>query len=550
SCATPPDKHNIGGSDPYWLSFDYDKAGNRTREVRHGLGAGGNGTDQEADADTVRTYTYGTPGESSPNTLRSVTTTGSTTNTADAEGTETFAHDAAGNTTSRAGGTRDQKLTWDAEGHLETVKEGATTADYLYTPDGDRLLAHNPDGSSTLYLPEGNELTSSGGKVTGTRYYTYNDRTVATRTTGEGIHYLFSDQQGTALIAVAFGSSQLVTRRKQLPFGGPRNGAASGGTAWPGTRGFVDGTQDPTGTTHLGAREYDPELGRFLSVDPLLATDDQRQHNSYQYGGNNPATFSDPSGEALWDDVTKKGYGNAKVMKRHLKHLGYLNRKGRATRKYRALEARNWRTYRRYLRTSYPKVVARQHAVARQNAAARRAAAARAAAARKAAKLAADRKAAEQRQKSQSIKGKILGGIKAGWNKTGGKAVTGVKDFGKWTWRNRSNIAKGAAVGAFVTCTFATEGACAVVGGAAFGISVTNRTIDFRRTRGWRSKNGSARYFSGIALDTVGWRIQTVRNLHMFGSGHTNFLHAMTTRSGQQRLYQQGTAVTWGTLGW
>ncbi|MEU2609922.1 RHS repeat-associated core domain-containing protein [Streptomyces albus] len=117
--------------------------------------------------------------------------------------------------------------------------------------------------------------------------------------------YLFSDQQGTATVAVAFGASQLVTRRKQLPFGGPRNGAASGGgDEWPGTRGFVDGTEDPTGTTHLGAREYDPALGRFLSVDPQLHTDDQRQHNPFQYGGNNPVSFSDPSGEALMECVS------------------------------------------------------------------------------------------------------------------------------------------------------------------------------------------------------------------------------------------------------
>ncbi|WP_432109812.1 RHS repeat-associated core domain-containing protein [Streptomyces sp. AA1529] len=300
SCTTPPDKQNIGGSDPYWQTFGYDKAGNRTREVRHSLGtqAGGN----DSDTDQVRSYTYGTPGEPGANTLHSVTTTGSPA--ADGDGTEAFDFDAAGNTTTRSGGTHDQNLTWDSEGHLASVKEDDTTTRYLYTPDGDRLLAHNPDGSATLYLPEGNELTTtSDGEVTGTRYYAFNGRTVATRATGQGIHYLFPDQRGTALIAVAFGSSQIVTRRKQLPFGGARNGAASGGSAWPGTRGFVDGTQDPTGTTHLGAREYDPALGRFLSVDPMLAADDQRQHNPYQYGGNNPATHSDPSGEAMTECV-------------------------------------------------------------------------------------------------------------------------------------------------------------------------------------------------------------------------------------------------------
>ncbi|MFC7472702.1 RHS repeat-associated core domain-containing protein [Actinomadura keratinilytica] len=67
------------------------------------------------------------------------------------------------------------------------------------------------------------------------------------------------------MLAVTWGAYQLITRRKQLPFGAPR---ATTGTDWPGDRGFVGGTTDPTGYTHLGAREYDPTLGRFLSVDP------------------------------------------------------------------------------------------------------------------------------------------------------------------------------------------------------------------------------------------------------------------------------------------
>ncbi|MDJ1136864.1 RHS repeat domain-containing protein [Streptomyces iconiensis] len=303
SCATAPEKKNVGGSDPYWQSFAYDKAGNRTKETRHALGAAGASAGGEGAADTVRTYAYGTPGGKAPNTLRSVATTGS--GEADEYGTETFGHDEAGNTLSRKGGSHDQNMTWDAEGRLETVTEAGATTSYLYTAGGDRLAARNAGAGTTLYLPEGNELTAHDGQISGTRYYTHGDRTIATRVTGQGISYLFSDQQGTAMVAVAFGTSQMVTRRKQLPFGGPRNGAVSGGgKGWPGSRGFAGGKTDPTGTTHLGAREYDPDLGRFLSVDPYLIASDQRQHNPYQYGGNNPATFSDPSGEALMECVS------------------------------------------------------------------------------------------------------------------------------------------------------------------------------------------------------------------------------------------------------
>ncbi|MGW6421023.1 polymorphic toxin-type HINT domain-containing protein, partial [Streptomyces sp. NPDC055055] len=59
----------------------------------------------------------------------------------------------------------------------------------------------------------------------------------------------------------------------------------------------VGGTNDPdTGLTHLGAREYDPAIGRFISVDPILDLNDPQQSQGYSYGNNNPVSFSDPTG--------------------------------------------------------------------------------------------------------------------------------------------------------------------------------------------------------------------------------------------------------------
>ena len=68
--------------------------------------------------------------------------------------------------------------------------------------------------------------------------------------------------------------------------------------AWPaGNQGFVGGTTNAeTGLTRLGAREYDPALGRFISVDPLIDRDDPQQLNGYAYANNSPATMTDPDG--------------------------------------------------------------------------------------------------------------------------------------------------------------------------------------------------------------------------------------------------------------
>jgi len=43
-------------------------------------------------------------------------------------------------------------------------------------------------------------------------------------------------------------------------------------------------------------REYDPGLGKFISVDPIQDLGNPQQWNAYTYATNNPITFSDPSG--------------------------------------------------------------------------------------------------------------------------------------------------------------------------------------------------------------------------------------------------------------
>jgi RHS repeat-associated protein len=63
-------------------------------------------------------------------------------------------------------------------------------------------------------------------------------------------------------------------------------------------KGFVGGTKDSTGLTHLGARYYDPAIGRFLSVDPVIDPADPQQLHACVYAHNNPINKADPYG--LW----------------------------------------------------------------------------------------------------------------------------------------------------------------------------------------------------------------------------------------------------------
>ncbi|HEX8630922.1 MAG TPA: RHS repeat-associated core domain-containing protein, partial [Catenuloplanes sp.] len=288
----------LGGAAPYWQSYKYDVTGNRTELTNH-----------TKTADLTKKYTYPAPKQPRPHALASVTTT--STGTAGATGTtsaaadnvERFEYDDAGNTKTRTTGGSTQVLDWDAEGHLTNTVEGDKKTSYIYDAAGNRLLRRDPTGT-TLYLPSQElKADTAGQNVIGTRYYSHNGATIASRV-GEGdITWLAGDHQGTGQIAIEQ-FRQTITRRYQTPFGEARGPQP----AWPNEKGFVGGTVDAaTRLTHIGAREYDAPHGRFISVDPIIDPLDPQQMNGYAYSNNSPITFADPDGLAHIDCVQRAG---------------------------------------------------------------------------------------------------------------------------------------------------------------------------------------------------------------------------------------------------
>ncbi|QKW19281.1 hypothetical protein HUT16_09570 [Kitasatospora sp. NA04385] len=289
-CTTDPSSTggpNLGATDPYWSSWTFDAAGNRATETLHKTGT--------ATADTRSTYTYPTAtGAARPHAATQVATTGPVGSTT------AYGYDGRGNLTSTTTGpTVKQTLGWDQEGHLATSTPGptpgTTTSSDVYDADGTRILRRDP-GRTTLYLPGGQELAldTATRAVTGTRYYTLPEGS-AVRTSGDGkVRYLLDDHHGTDSLSVN-AATMAYNRKKSLPYGGRRGAAPAG---WPGERGFVGGTTDPAdGYTHLGAREYDPATGRFISPDPLTDLTDPDQMGGYGYSNQNPVSNSDPTGK-------------------------------------------------------------------------------------------------------------------------------------------------------------------------------------------------------------------------------------------------------------
>lgn len=125
-------------------------------------------------------------------------------------------------------------------------------------------------------------------------------RTTTSGATDSKLSFLAADHHGTSGIAVD-ATTQDVTKRYTTPFGASR-GAKS--TTWPDDKAFLGKPADTTtGLTHIGAREYDPTIGQFISVDPVLDPAQHQSLNGYAYGNNTPVTSADPTGTWI-DDGT------------------------------------------------------------------------------------------------------------------------------------------------------------------------------------------------------------------------------------------------------
>ncbi|MFF3699333.1 RHS repeat-associated core domain-containing protein [Streptomyces sp. NPDC002221] len=306
SCPDSPVGSALGGVAPYWSSYTYNTDGTRKTETQHDP-AGATAKDKSV------SYAYAGAGAAQRHSLLATSTLTGGTGTPVAE---TYAYDAAGNTIERhlnpnSGLADDQVLTWDSEGRLghvdDTVrtKSGSSTVttkkgtDYVYDASGGRLTAHSADTANpsaentTLYLGSTElNLVKGAAKPTSTRYYSLGDAT-AVRTDDSKVTFQVADPHGTSDTSIGAADGAM-TERRTTPFGEDRGTPPS---SWAGTKGFVGGTKDvSTGLTHLGAREYDPALGRFISVDPVLAPQDPQSLNGYAYSNNNPTTLSDPTG--------------------------------------------------------------------------------------------------------------------------------------------------------------------------------------------------------------------------------------------------------------
>ncbi len=224
-------------------------------------------------------------------------------------GAESFTYDRNGNLTARNGLAQD----W-ASFNLPTVlRKPGYQAQLAYGPDRERWrqVATYQNGTETTHyigsLLEKESATSTG--LTYWRHYvpTPGGSTVVISRNSNGTSsttYVVPDHLGSSDTLLSESGATLA-KESFGTFGTRRGSNWSPATApdWAAiantTRQGFTGHEmlDNVGLVHMNGRVYDPALGRFLSVDPLLGNlGDSQSINPYAYVGNRPLTATDSTG--------------------------------------------------------------------------------------------------------------------------------------------------------------------------------------------------------------------------------------------------------------
>jgi len=188
---------------------------------------------------------------------------------------------------------------------LETAttcgQPGSASGSSTWTYDGNGQRAVEVSAQGTRYYgPGGYE------RINGVHAHELGPVIVTRTGASDAITVVLKDRLGSTL-ATLDGSN--VTRRAFDAFGKARNGdlsdRANGSLNLADTiHGFTTHTHaDAVALIHMNGRVFDPNLGRFLSVDPIIGNPLSTQSlNPYSYIGNNPLSGTDPTGYDCQED--------------------------------------------------------------------------------------------------------------------------------------------------------------------------------------------------------------------------------------------------------
>lgn len=207
----------------------------------------------------------------------------------------TLGYDAAGRTTSWAQNGQTRTFTWDVEDRLRGVDwSGGASARYDYDHSGMRLSATMGEATTRFVWGAGELLEEQAPGGTVHRYLREGELVV-----GVSDERLLHDALGTI---VGRRSAAGVVASHRFDAWGNYNASTAPPSGESPTIGYTGHHVDTiAGLTYAKARWYAPELGRFLSTDPIAVTNERLLGpvglNTFAYANANPLMYTDPDGK-------------------------------------------------------------------------------------------------------------------------------------------------------------------------------------------------------------------------------------------------------------
>jgi RHS repeat-associated protein len=208
--------------------------------------------------------------------------------------TATFVYDANGNLTSKTDGTGTRTFAWDFENRLKQVMlPSGNTITYKYDAVGRRIQRARTGGVSTNFIYDGQDvvkdLNSDGSTVDYLNGPGIDNklRLTDSRLAATGPLYFLQDHLGSTT-AFTNSAGGVTSQINYDSFGNPTTSASLTRYTYTGREFDSD-----TGLYYYRARWYDPQVGRFISEDPIGLAGGI---NQFAYVGNNPQNAKDPTG--------------------------------------------------------------------------------------------------------------------------------------------------------------------------------------------------------------------------------------------------------------
>jgi RHS repeat-associated protein len=291
-------KHILSGSSLYDFQYTYNSA-NQISQIASLAGTKTNTydnidrlTDVSSGGSSIENYTYDAVGNRTASHLSASYTTG-TFNKLTATTAATYSYNNNGSMTGKTVGATTWTYGWDRENRMISAGNGTSTASYEYDALG-RRVKRTQGSTVEKYTHDGQDVVRDDVNSAITTYQNGPgiDNKLKFVNSSTGAKYYMQDHLGST-IGTANASGIRRDANTYDSFGNPSD------TTYRWRHQFTGRERDPlTGMQFSRARFYDPQIGRFVSEDPIgFGGGDV---NLYGYVWNNPGNYTDPMGLDGW----------------------------------------------------------------------------------------------------------------------------------------------------------------------------------------------------------------------------------------------------------